>query len=327
MALSDVQTLITNASTRAETALDAAIDFGETAQTVAGSSITSLGTVPNPTEPDIVIPPFVTATEDLGNEFRTQYSNVLSALQSALDDELSDYMTAYFPSITSCFADFRDWICNQIENGGSGLNSVVEAALFQRARDRLSLDQSGEEDELTNGYAAAGWNIPSAMLADGINRSRQGVRSKIGEFNRDMTIQQFEAEKEMTRFAIEQFRTYYVEALKLRNELMDLFRRIYETATQNAAAYVDAKRRLWEGVAAYYRALIDAAGLTLEYDKIRIDSAIKQNEYFVEAYLGQLNARWNAAVGSAEAAGKVAAAYAGAQNALAEIAHITEATE
>lgn len=327
MALSDVQTLITNASTRAETALDAAIDFGETAQTVAGSSITSLGNVPSPTEPDIEVPPFASATEDLGNEFRTQYNNVLGALQSALDSELSDYMTAYFPSITTCFATFRDWVCNQITNGGSGINATVESALFQRGRDRISMDQSGEEDELTSGYAAAGWNVPSAMLADGINRSRQMVRNKVSEFNRDMTIQQFEAEKEMTKFAVEQFRQYYTEALKLRNELMDLFRRVYDTATQNASAYVDAKRRLWEGVSAYYRALIDAAGLTLEYDKIRIASAIDQNRYFVEAYLGQLNARWNAAVGSAEAAGKVAAAYAGAQNALAEVAHVTEATE
>lgn len=327
MALSDVQALITAVQANADEALETALNLAEAAQTYAGSSITSLGTVPSPTEPDVEVPPFATATDDLGNEYRTQYSNVLSALQSALDAELLAYMNEFFPDITDCVGDFQDWICDAINPGGTGVNPVIEAALFQRGRDRLSLDQSGEEAELTDGYAANGWNVPSAMLADGINRSRQGLRSKVGELNRDIVIKQYEVEIEMVKFAIDQFRQYYLGALEARNRLMDLFTKTYEEARQNAAAYVDAKRRLWEGVAAYYRALIDAAGLTLEYDKIRISSAIDQNRYFVQAYIGQLEARSSTAVGAANAAGNVAAAYGGAQNALAEVAHVTEATE
>lgn len=327
MALSDVQTLLTNLAANADESLETALDLAEAAQTYAGSSITSLGNVPSPTEPDVEVPPFISATEDLGNEFRSRYDTVLANLQAALDTELSGYITTFFPGVVTCFSDYKDWLCNQIENGGSGINTVVEAALFQRGRDRLSRDQSGAESEIVDGYAARGWNMPAPVLTKLTEGSRQDLRNKVSEFNRDMTIQQFEAEKEMTKFAVEQFGSLYKAMLEARNALMDLFIKTYEAATRHAAEYVDAKRRLWEGVAAYYRALIDAAGLTLEYDKIRIQSAIQQNEYFVEAYKAQLTARVNAAVGAAEAAGKVASAYAGSQNALAEIAHITEATE
>lgn len=327
MALSDVQALITAVQANADEALETALNLAEAAQTYAGSTITSLGTVPSPTEPDIEVPPFISATEDLGNEFKTRYDNVLADLQSALDTELSGYITTFFPGITTCFVTYKDWLCDQIENGGSGINAVVEAALFQRGRDRLGKDQSTAEAEIVDGYAARGWNMPAPVLTELTSRSRQDLAGKVSEFNRDMTIQQFEAEKEMTKFAIEQFGTLYHFALEARNQLMDLFIKTYEAATRHADAYVDAKRRLWEGVAAYYNALINAAGLTLEYDKIRINSAIEQNRYFVQAYIGQLEARSSTAVGAANAAGNVAAAYGGAQNALAEVAHVTEATE
>ena len=322
-----VTQVITDALADVQVLQDTAIGYGDTAQTVASTVITGIGSVPGPTEPDVTIPPFSDPSQDLGQEFRTEYNNSYSVLDASFRTELTNYLTTYFPSLTSCITTFQNWLCNQITSGGTGVNAAVENALFQRGRDRLQKEQSREGAEVIDEFASRGWTIPSSVLADMTARSQQNTVNQVSALNREIVIESWKTEVEMTKFAVERYSNYYIAALGNLREYLLLFFKIPEESRQKASEYISAKRRLWEAAAAYYRALIEDAQLTLNYDEIRARNAIETNRMTLQAIVAMVENRTGAAVGSAEAIAKIAAARSAALNTLAEIAHQTNKDE
>ena len=317
-----VQSIISNAQTTANTARDQAIAFSEAAIDALGGAL-NLGSVPTPDRPNVVIPPFDPSI-DLTGDFLTAYNNAVADFDPAFQSQITSFINTYFPNFAGCLkTSVNGWICSTITDGGTGMNPDVENAIWQRSREREVLDARRAEDEAVSGWAARGWAFHGGVLIDAIQRVQQVASDKISTHSRDVMIKQAEIEIENIKFAVEQGVKLRLGVIAALTDFLRAWASMKELAIEKAKALVDAKTRLYQSVAAYYGAIIDAAGLVLEYDKTRVDSAIRQQDIFARAASARDESAVHAALGAADAMGAMASAALGSQNTLAEVAHQT----
>lgn len=322
-----VNQLITGSQAAAATLQAEAIALARTAQTAASGALT-LATVPSPTEPNILIPPFVDPDQDLSNEYRTEIANAFSDLDPKLTADISDFLDEWFPDFAGCLKTQVDgWICDTIENGATGIPAAVENAIWQRSRERELRDAVRLEAEVSQEWAGRGFMLPPGALVVQLDQLRQEAANKVSTHSRDVAIKQAEIQIETIKFAVEQ-------GIRLRlgivAAIIDFFRAklgMHSLVKERAMAYVDAKRALWQGAAAYYQALIAAEELHLKYDQIRIEAVTQSNAQFVEAVSRRNESEVHAAVAAADALGDIAAAAYGSLNTLAAIENSTIQSE
>ena len=66
------------------------------------------------------------------------------------------FLNDYFPPLGFCLSSVETWICNTINNGGTGIPAAVEAQIWQRGRDKEALEAARLEDEALNFFCRAG---------------------------------------------------------------------------------------------------------------------------------------------------------------------------
>lgn len=325
-----VNEIISSARTTADTARDKAIEYADDAKTAATFAY-SAGTVPNPTIPNVTIPPFdpTSDTLNLSHDFLNGYDDAVTDLGPKFLTAIDDFITAYFPRVKACLKTVADdWVCDTITGntatyGETGLPIAVEAAMWNRGRDREVIDSRRVVDEAVSGFAARGWSLASGVLVDTVYRAQQAASDKASTISRDVMIKQADVKIENVKFAIG-------EANKLRLGVMSAFvsfinawTDIRKLALEKAKGIVDSRVRLYSAIGEYYRAIIAAAGLMLDYDKIRIDKAVTMEKIFADVAIQGVENATKAAISAADAMGAIAAAALGAQNTLAEVAHQT----
>lgn len=320
-----VTQVINNAQEIANENSDLAAGFAATA---AGAvHILNTNALSRPTRPSVTIPPFDPSSDtlNLSRDLLEGYDDAVADLDPDFVEQVEDFIERYFPEVAACLKTRIDnWICDTIANGGTGFNPDVENALYERSRAREVLDARRGTDEVINGYAARGWSMPSGILIDGVQRVQQGLSDKVSTHGRDVLIKQMDIEIENIRFAVEQGIRLRLGAIDALVAFLRAWMSVRELALEKAKAIVESRVRLYSAIGEYYRAIIGAAQLYLEYDKIRIDSEAKELELFVTNAIASYEAHVKGAVAAAEAVGQIASAALGAQNTLAEIAHQTQ---
>jgi len=317
-----VNAIIERASTDADRALDKAIAYTDAAQTAAATVITSLPEIPAPTRPDVDIPPFSNPDEDLSADFNSAYDNAVGEFGPDFATAFAAFLTTHYPSFSG-LAAVETWLIDVIENGGTGMNEAVENAIWQRARERESLEASRQKATVTNSWAARGFSFPPGMLAAQIATIDQDVANKVSTHSRDVAIEQAKIEIETVRFAIQQGAALRKSLMDAALDYMRAHMRPWELAIEKAKALVDSKRQLWQSSAAYYNALIDAERLQLQYDELRMTRGIEAGKLYVNQIVSMVEQRVQAAISAADALGSAASAALGSQVSLGQIAHQT----
>lgn len=315
---STITQVINNAIARANTSAEKAIAYSDQAQTVA-VSVLNLGSIPNPTQPSIAIQPFP-PNEDLSAAFTLAFDTAVAKFDTGFQLSISDFMNKWFPSFEACLKTTVDpWICDTITAGGVGLPVNVERALWDREREREVIETARLQSESVNAFADRGWSLPSGVLVDERAKIAEAGANRIAQASRDQAIQAAQIRIDMLKFAVEkgvQLRLGVVSALV---DFLNAWLKVPALAIEKARNLVDAKARLWDQTSNYYQALIAAAALLLDFDKLRIDSALRAQANFVAAVTASIEGKVGAAVGAAGAMGDLAAAALGSLNSLASI--------
>lgn len=140
-----------------------------------------------PTLQQVTIPAF---TQALPNPQALQPPNLTFSWQdAAYNDDL--------------LAALKNALLNRIVNGGTGLNPIVEAAIWARGRDREVKNGDAAQMELLNGHAARGWSLPSAVLSAQLQKAKQDYQDKIADLSREVMIQQATLEQRNIEFALQ----------------------------------------------------------------------------------------------------------------------------
>jgi hypothetical protein len=319
MSASDtVQTIISNAQTAANTAQAKAIAYADAAKTAADGGLI-LVPLYEPERPTVTVLPFA-PTEDLSTLFNSIVGNLDPAFKTDFANKASDFLATWFPDFANCLKTNVDgWICTTIAGGITGIPNAVESQIWERSRNKEIKESNRIKIEAAEAFASRGWNLPGGVLYAQLAMIDQEAANKVSTHNRDVAIKQVDVQIENVRFAVQmgvQLRLGVVQALI---GYLNAFLKIFDLATERAKTQAELKRSLWEATAAYYRALIDVAQLTLEFEKLKVDRSVAAQTNDVKNNITQTEGRVNAAVSAAAEMGKIAQAALSAQNTLAEI--------
>lgn len=94
-------------------------------------------------------------------------------------------------------------------NGGTGLDATVEAAIWNRAREREAATAQAQVDEATLQDEALGFDFPTGALNARLEAVGQEYHNKVSGINRDIAIKQADLEQQNLRDAIPALQALY----------------------------------------------------------------------------------------------------------------------
>lgn len=182
-------------------------------------------------------------------------------------------------------------LLNDLIYGGYGIETNDEAALWNRARDRESLETQANIDELRRSQAALGFTMPQGALYAALQKARELQLAKNSSVNRDIGLKRADL---------------YVAN---RNATFD---RVLKSEEMSQALYNAIQNRT-----------LEAAQVQVKMAIALFEAGIRYFEGQLKAILSQIEAEVTAAKMQVDLYGADVAAYAAYVNAIAEQGRIT----
>lgn len=170
-----------------------------------------------------------------------------------------------------------------LTNGGYGIDTADEAALYQRARDRETEAALTRVDEAGRAMAARGFPLPPGELSIHIDRAYQDLQNKLSSVSREIFVDSAKRFVENRRFTIEQVRSLETVLLGFHNSLQERALNVAK-ATQELAIVV------YNAILARYRLRLDAAKITSDVQLQRVQVDLARAQAAIELYRGQITA-------------------------------------
>jgi len=236
-----------------------------------------------PTSPDIEIPSFEGELPvddvDLPQSIFIYNEEVY---QSALRDAVSDKLL------------------ENVENGGTGLASEVEDAIWARAKARKDLEVEKMYDEAENYFSSRGFTLPPGALSGRLASVQKEVLRAEQQINYEIMIEQARLAQTNTHFAlttaVQQEASIMAYVGGVATRALDSAKYVQEAAIAifNAAvAKYNQKLAAYQTCAAVYESRIRAAGLILENYKVKLEGiriAADVQRLYVDIYKVQVSA-------------------------------------
>jgi len=253
-----------------------------------------------PVSPDIVLPDVPTFVS----------LNIPSAVPINLPTFSLDFPTSNgitVPGLTFSFIEnpYSSLLLDKVKSellsrlsGGTGLNPIVEQAIWDRGRDRESRASILAINSLLTDEASRGFTRPTGTAYSALEQLTQETQSKIIELSREVMIKQAELEQENIKTSIQQ--TIALEDILIREHNVVL-QRAFEVAkyTQDVAIElfkVQVSRytmevEAYKAFSASYSAKVQAELSKIEIFKAQIEAEKLKgdiNEQNVRLYLAQI---------------------------------------
>ena len=174
---------------------------------------------------------------------------------------------------SALLTELQSKLLSDLQNGGYGIETADEQALFNRLRDReieLALTQL---EEARRSAAARGFPLPPGQLQIVEQRAMQDLQNKNSTVNRDIGIKRSDLYVENRRFAMEQTKN-------LENILIGFHNSIQERALNAARATLDAAIQIYRAQLDRYNARLDAYRTEAQVFEARIRAALANVEIY-----------------------------------------------
>ena len=253
--------------------------------------------VPNITLPDIgqmlgiKIPEFKSQpieefTGTPPNFTYTMPDNIDDMLANAKDVIGKDYYAMNADSLLKpMVTEIRKWMDGS--HVGLGLPAIVEDALFNRGRQRITSEVEREVQTVIDQWAGRGYSLPQGALDKQIATIREEGAMRVADLNREVMVQRFEKQLEHIRFMTEQ-------GMAIEKMRIDLWQTFVANVMEMAKFEVDSKIQLLNAQISIYNTKMEAFKAFIDVYKVKIEAAIARIQEFkaqVDAQLaiGQLN--------------------------------------
>lgn len=186
-----------------------AFEFGDDA-------VAAIGIAPQmiaPTLDKSYVPPVAPSLSfDDPNAAMAYFDAKNAELSALIDNTFQSMLEQTFPDMGYISAALA-WCNRAVTQGGTGINTSVETALWERARARVAQESDRAVAEVENKFARAGWPLPPGAMLHQTALVRQDGRNKLAEASRDIAVKSFDAELENVRFAVKGVMDQYIQAL------------------------------------------------------------------------------------------------------------------
>lgn len=214
---------------------------------------------PEITEPDLPDAPTVTlptAPEITGITFPDVPGVEIPVFSSSLpvdDMTVPSNTFTFFEELyaSSLLDELQAKLLSDMQNGGYGIETDDEAALWDRARSRELEGALAESETLIAEAAARGFPLPPGDMAIALQRANQKLQDKMSAVNRDIALKRADLYVENRKFTIEQTR-------QLEQILIGFHNSIMERSLNAAKAAMEVAISVYNAQVARFNAQLDA---------------------------------------------------------------------
>lgn len=184
-------------------------------------------------------------------------------------------------------------------NGGSGLNTATEQAIYDRATARQELENQQMYDEALNFWSSRGWTEPPGALAGRLLETSYKIVRTRTDLGNDILVQQSKLAQENTHFIIE-------NTLQNEKQLMDYTNQYQQRAYDAAKFVVESALIIYQAKVEAYKAQLETYRVQAQVFEARIRAEIAKAELYraqidgirlsvdaqrlmIEAYTAQVN--------------------------------------
>lgn len=201
------------------------------------------------------IPPFPSMDPNNGQAI---YDAALAQLMAEIQDGFNYIVDNFFPN-PQYAQDALDWCDRAIVQGGTGISTTQEQALWQRGRARVLADSARAEDDAMSSWANRRFPLPPGALVGAVQDIRLDAGRKLAEQSRDISVKSFDAEQENVRFAVKTLLDQRQAALQAAIDYGRTLMLAPSTAMQLATGLTGLQNEYLRSLVAYYGAEVAAA--------------------------------------------------------------------
>lgn len=197
---------------------------------------------------------------------------------TALQAQLSQLVVPVAPTTAFTYVDpgynslLRDTmiakLLNDLINGGYGIETNDEAALWNRARDREALETQANIDELRRTHAALGFTMPQGALYAAMQKARELQLAKNSSVNRDIGLKRADLYVDNRKATLER-------VLKTEDQSQALYNAIQSRALETASVQVKLAVALFEAGIRYFEGTLKSLLAQIEAkvtaEKMKVD--------------------------------------------------------
>lgn len=169
--------------------------------------------------------------------------------------------------------DVRMKLINDLVNGGYGIDTADEQALWQRARERESLNAETAVQEATSAFAARGFPVPPGALLALIEGAQQQAMEKISSIGREIALKRADMYVENRKFTIQQ-------AIAVEQMLITYFGYKMERALNVAKYTAQFGIDIFNTVVARYNARLEGTKVTAQVYETQLRAALAHLEAY-----------------------------------------------
>lgn len=248
-----------------------------------------------PTKPNVALPSFAghrpsdvsAPPSNLGTELRSAYSQAVHDSVSVAGEYVDAELLKINPQYHSQLNALEDQLTKYLE-GGTGLNPVVEDAIYARARSKNDAEARRVRDQALADAAARGFTMPTGALLSATQQARQAGADANATAAREIVVMQAEMEQKNLQFAVTtsaQLRTaavgaalsYMQNIVALNGQAVDYAKGLVNAMVETYNAVVKAYSAKLEGYKAdaqVYQSLLQASLTGVEVYKAEIQAML-----------------------------------------------------
>lgn len=185
--------------------------------------------------------------------------------------------------LTSLRTILKTWV----DGAATGIAAAVEQAIWNRARERESLNASRKVREVSREFARRGFSKPQGALSVALNDALQELQHRDAELSRDVAIKQADLEQSNRRFAFEQ-------AWQVESGLISYSNQIAQRAFEAAKFALTIAIEVYQARVAQFDAEVKAFGVRAEAFRAELQAELARLDVFraeIEAQklVGEIN--------------------------------------
>jgi len=213
---------------------------------------------------------------DLHAAFLTNFDNIPTLTLVAP----TPYSYALGAEYASTLLSTLKSVLNTRMAGGTGLNTAVEQAIWDRARSRETQIALGNESEIMRASEAMGFQLPTGVLAAQLREAQQGYYDKLSGLSRDVAIKQADLEQANLQQTI-------TAGMALESQLIDYSYKLEQLTFETAKTQADNAIQVHNSQIEKYKALLGAYQVYAEAYRAIISAELAKVEVYKAEIAGE----------------------------------------
>lgn len=190
------------------------------------------------------------------------------------------YSYARGPEYASQLLSSLKAVLDERIKGGTGLDPVIEQAIWDRARGRELNVAQANIDEVSRTGEALGYPLPPGVLAEQLRRAQQNFHDKSSELSRDIAIKQADLEQANLKDAI-------ASGMQLEGKLIDYSFQMESLAFESAKAAAENALGIYNAGLQQFNTLLEVYKTRAGSYKVLIEGELAKIEVFKAKLAGE----------------------------------------